>query len=57
MRNTKAKQMGRRIDTFAAHSEDRSRIGNPINTLAAYAERTGYPLDMIKLERQRSKVI
>lgn len=57
MGNTKIRQMGRRIDTFAAHSEERSKIGSSINTIAAYAERTGYQLEMIKAERKKSKLI
>lgn len=50
-------QMRRRIDTFAAHGEEKRKIGSSINTIAAYAKRTGYKPEMLEEERKRSKLI
>lgn len=39
------------MDTFAAHGEEKKRIGSSSNTIAAYAEKTGYKPEMIEEER------
>lgn len=50
-------QMRRRIDTFAAHGEEKRMIGSSINAIAAYAKRTGYKPELIEEERKMSKLI
>lgn len=49
--------MRRRIDTFAAHGEEKRMIGSSINAIAAYAKRTGYKPELIEEERKMSKLI